>query len=113
MIKQRKIVSFENLSQELLDHIEKSFPNGLENEIKRIDAPNPFYAFTVDYQETTYLVKVKVKMDQKDIDIDDLFGSSTPSSKKNNGSFDKDDEGIEIDFDSAGISEDMADEEEF
>lgn len=81
MKKKRKIISFENLPQEVADYIKTKFPNGYENHVKRIDAPNPFYAIVVDYGDMSYLVKVNVKVDPQGLDIDEIIKDVSEETK--------------------------------
>ncbi len=63
--KKRLIVSYHNLSPELLDLFKKKYPTGYLEYVMKITAPNDkvFYAVTLDTPDASYLVKVDVKID--------------------------------------------------
>jgi len=63
--KKRLIVSYHNLSPELLDLFKKKYPGGYLEYVMKINAPNDkvFYAVTLDTPDASYLVKVDVKID--------------------------------------------------
>lgn len=63
--KKRVVVSYANLSPELIEALKKCYPLGFTDHMIRIDKPNGdfFYAVVLDTDEVTYLVKVNVKID--------------------------------------------------
>lgn len=63
--KKRLIVSYHNLSPELLDLFKKKYPTGYLEYVMKINAPNDkvYYAVTLDTPDASYLVKVDVKID--------------------------------------------------
>ena len=64
MIKKRIIASYENLSSEVKEAIDRKYPDGFENHVFKVQKGNgSFYAITVDTEETSYLVKVNVDVD--------------------------------------------------
>lgn len=82
MEKKRVVVSFENLSAELQEVLKKKYPYGfLDSVIKVNTATSHFYAVTMDTEDSSYLVKVNVKIDSKseDVDNDDLGDEDSES----------------------------------
>jgi hypothetical protein len=65
MNKKRLVVSYQNLSEDLLDALKKRYPNGYGDSVMKISGPNDkvFYAVMLDTQDASYLVKVDVKID--------------------------------------------------
>ncbi|MDP2422837.1 MAG: hypothetical protein U1C46_11465 [Bacteroidales bacterium] len=76
--KKKIVVSYENLTGGVLDAIKKKYPYGYSNHVIRVTLPNKgfFHAITVDTQDVTYLVKVKVKLDKTDKLDEELFSSN-------------------------------------
>lgn len=71
--KLRRVVSFENMSEELAAAFNEKYPKGFADylpDIKEYPKPNgeSFYAVTVETEDSIYLVKVKVKTD----DVEDI-----------------------------------------
>lgn len=75
--KKKIVVSYENLQPEVLQAIMKKYPNGYANHVIKVTLPNNnfFHAITVDTDDASYLVKVKVKLDKVDKLEEDLFSS--------------------------------------
>jgi len=65
MEKKRVIIHFNNLSPEVLEALKKKYPDGYQNHTFKVTKPNNdfFYAVTVDTEDTSYLIKVDVKID--------------------------------------------------
>ena len=81
MNKKRVVVSYANLSPEILELLKKKFPTGYQNHVIKVEKPNGdfFYAVTLDTDDTSYLIKVNVKIDAKpkeDDDEKDFFGDN-------------------------------------
>lgn len=75
--KKRVVVSYKNLSAELREEVKKKYPNGYTDSMIRIDkGPGDFfYAIVLETEDTSYLIKVDVKVDDREIDDDkDFFG---------------------------------------
>ncbi len=63
--KRRLVVSYHNLPIELQEELKKKYPNGYTDSMIRIDkAPGDFfYAVVLETEDTSYLVKIDVKVD--------------------------------------------------
>ena len=75
--KKRVAISYKNLSHELRDEVKKQYPNGYTDHMIRIDkGPGDFfYAIVLETEDTSYLIKVDVKVDdQVEEDDKDFFG---------------------------------------
>ena len=103
MNKKRLVVSFNNLSEELLDALKKKYPAGYGDSIMKINGPNDkvFYAVMLEMPEASYLVKVDVKIDSVGEEVEekaefeeDEFGSSNAEEPTNFGSEEEDFENI-------------------
>jgi hypothetical protein len=73
MGKVNKVISFQNLTPELLELLHKKYPDGYQNHVIKVTTPKNdfFYGVTVDTADTSYLVKVPVKIDTKPEEIDE------------------------------------------
>jgi hypothetical protein len=67
MITKRVITSIEKISSEVLDAIRKKYPDGWSHHVRRISKPNGefFHGITIDMGDTSYLIRVNVKVDSK------------------------------------------------
>lgn len=65
--KKRVIISYINLSPELLEAFKAAYPHGYTEALIRIDKPGGdfFYVVPFETDEISYLVKVDVKIDTK------------------------------------------------
>ena len=65
MEKKKVIVSYNNLPPNVIEAIKLQYPDGYANYVKKFPKPNNdfFYAITVETEDTSYLVKVNVKID--------------------------------------------------
>jgi hypothetical protein len=65
MEKKKVIVSYNNLPPNVIEAIKIQYPEGYANYVKKIPKPNNdfFYAINVETEDTSYLVKVNVKID--------------------------------------------------
>jgi hypothetical protein len=70
-IKKKLIVSYENLPSNVLEALNKKYPDGIENHLIRIDKKpgDFFYGVTIDLDDISYLVKINVAVDSN---LDDL-----------------------------------------
>ena len=82
--KKRLVVSFNNLTPELQGEVKAAYPTGFADFMMRIPKPNGEFFFAVPYEteESSYLVKIDVKIDDasheeedKDYYDDDLKGA--------------------------------------
>lgn len=83
--KRRLVVSFHNLPTELQEQVKALYPLGYSDAMIRVDKPNGdfFYAVPFETADTSYLVKIDVKIDdmseeEEDKDFyesDDLKGA--------------------------------------
>jgi hypothetical protein len=63
--RKKVIVHISNLSPEIMEIVHEKYPDGFQDHVFKITKPNNdfFYAFTLDTEETSYLIKVDVKID--------------------------------------------------
>ena len=88
------VVSYSNVSPEVLEAIRKKYPLGYSNHVIKVKTRGDefFYAITVDTEDASYLVKVPVKIDTKGLadedplddindekDSEDTFPENEPS----------------------------------
>jgi hypothetical protein len=79
MGKVNKVISFQNLTPELLEILHKKYTDGYQNHVIKVTTPKNdfFYAVTLDTPDVSYLVKVPVKIDANPDEIDDKdYGES-------------------------------------
>lgn len=96
MDKKRLVVSYSNVSPEVLEAIRKKYPLGYSNHVIKVKTRGDdfFYAITVDTEDASYLVKVPVKIDTKGLadedplddindekDSEDTFPDNEPSTE--------------------------------
>ena len=65
--KKRVVISFENLSSELVAALKERYPSGFEDKMIRVDKPNGefFYGVVLETEDTNYFVKIAVRVDDK------------------------------------------------
>jgi hypothetical protein len=63
--RKRVITHINNLPQEVLEALMEKYPQGYQEYMFKVTKPNGdfFYAVTLDTSDTSYLVKVDVKID--------------------------------------------------
>lgn len=63
--KKRIIKSMENVGADVMEAIRKKYPDGWTNHVQRVDKGNGefMHIITVDTEDISYLIKVKVKVD--------------------------------------------------
>jgi hypothetical protein len=63
--RKKVIVHINNISPEVMDMVHEKYPEGYQDRIFKVTKPNNdfFYAFTLDTEDTSYLIKVDVKID--------------------------------------------------
>lgn len=69
------VVSYNNVTTEVMEAIRKKYPLGFSNHVIKVKTQGEdfFYAITVDTNDASYLVKVPVKIDTKGISEDDAL----------------------------------------
>ncbi|MFA6949419.1 MAG: hypothetical protein WCQ70_01925 [Lentimicrobiaceae bacterium] len=67
MERKRLVVSYNNVTEEVLEAIRMKYPLGYTNHVMKVKTQGDdfFYAITVDTDNASYLVKVPVKIDTK------------------------------------------------
>ena len=80
--KKRAAISYENMSQELLDAFKEKYPHGYADylsDIIKVDKPDGscFYAVSLEVPDAIYLVKIKVKVDDREDIENGLFKDET------------------------------------
>ncbi|MGB4204275.1 MAG: hypothetical protein WBJ84_01505 [Bacteroidales bacterium] len=75
--KKKVVINYEDLEPEVIQAIMKKYPSGYANHVVKVNLSNNkfFHAITVDTEDTSYLVKVKVKLDKIEKLEEDLFSS--------------------------------------
>jgi hypothetical protein len=73
MGKVNKVISIQNLTPELLDMLHKKYADGYNNHVIKVTTPKNdfFYGVTLDTSDTSYLIKVPVKIDNNPDEIDE------------------------------------------
>ena len=73
MGKINKVISFQNLTPELLELLNKKYTDGYQNHVIKVNTPKNdfFYGVTLDTPDVSYLVKVPVKIDTKPDESDE------------------------------------------
>lgn len=76
--KKRAVISYENMSDELMDAFREKYPHGYADymgDIFKVDKPDgtSFYAVSLEIPDALYLVKIKVKIDDYGDVEKDLF----------------------------------------
>ena len=76
--KKRIVTSIHNLTPEQLEEVKALYPKGFSEVMSRIDKPNGefFYVIPYETEDTSYLLKIDVKIDDSadEVDDDDFFG---------------------------------------
>lgn len=76
--KKRAVISYENMSDELMDAFREKYPHGYADymgDIFKVDKPDGtfFHAVSLEIPDAIYLVKIKVKVDDIDDAQEELF----------------------------------------
>jgi hypothetical protein len=90
MGKVNKVISYQNLTPELLELLHKKYPDGYQNHVIKVTTPKNdfFYGVTLDTPDVSYLVKVPVKIDTaspEDIEDKDFGDDDSLSPDENFG----------------------------
>ena len=100
MEKKRLVVSYSNVSQDVLDAIRAKYPLGYSNHVIKVKTKGDdfFYAITVDTADASYLVKVPVKIDTKaHANDDDNLDDSNDEEKESDDNFADNDQQADTD----------------
>lgn len=75
MERKRLVISYNNVSAEVMEAIRKKYPLGYTNHVIKVKTQGEdfFYAITVDTEAASYLVKVPVKIDTKGLNEDEAL----------------------------------------
>jgi hypothetical protein len=79
--KRRVVMSYKNLSPELLELLKQRYPLGWSDYVMKINKSETdfFHAIMLDTDDASYLIKVDVKIDTHGLDDDDLVVDSSSS----------------------------------
>lgn len=84
--KKRVVTSYTNLTPALIELLKERYPLGYTDYMIRIDKPNGefFYGVMLETEDTNYLVKINVKIDNKsEEELDkDIYGDEEPDEIK-------------------------------
>lgn len=76
--KKRVVISYSNLTPELIEAFKERYPLGYSDYMIRVDKPSGdfFYGVMLETEDVSYLVKVNVKIDNKsEEELDkDIYG---------------------------------------
>jgi hypothetical protein len=99
MEKKKVIKNIDNISDEVKEAIRTKYPDGWGNHVQRVNKGNNefFHVITVDTADTSYMIRVNVKVDS----VEEL--EKLENQDSNDGGADDDDDTI------AGGEEDIAD----
>jgi len=92
--RKKLIINYQNVSPELMEAIRKKYPLGWVNHTIKVKTGGDafFFAITIDTDDTSYLIKVPVKIDNKsEKDDEDLF-EETPDTKESSDGFNEEEE---------------------
>lgn len=75
MERKRLVISYNNVTTEVMEAIRKKYPLGYTNHVIKVKTQGEdfFYAITVDTETASYLVKVPVKIDTKGLNEDEAL----------------------------------------
>ena len=96
--KRRAVVSYVNLSPELLAAFKEKYPKGYADymeEVFKVEKPDGtfFYAISLEVPDAIYLVKVDVKIDDYEDIEKGLFGGGSDDEEGDSEEFPDDDSG--------------------
>lgn len=76
--RKKLIINYANVTPELMEAIRKKYPLGWINHTIKVPAAGGafFFAITLDTEDTSYLIKVPVKVDTKSEKDEDFFDSA-------------------------------------
>lgn len=75
MEKKKIVVSYKNLDPEIRKELDRQYPGGYQEDIIKIDKGDGahFFALPLETEDTKYLVKIDVRVDQNHDDEEDPF----------------------------------------
>ena len=115
--KRRAVVSYANLSQELLNIIKEKYPRGYVDymdEIMKISKPDGtfFHAIKIETPDAIYLVKVDVKIDDY-VEVEKaMFGDGATSGDGDDDGFPENDDATEGFADDRDTTDDGSDNDD-
>ncbi len=77
--RKKVIVHINNISPEVMEIVHEKYPDGYQDRVFKVTKPNGdfFHAITVDTEDTSYLIKVDVRIDSVTTDkIDEQIFST-------------------------------------
>lgn len=107
----KKVVKFEDLPDEAFEALEELYPDGWEDEVRRITKSNGeyFYAISIETENAFYLAKVNYDVDTHSVmdNLDDIIDrKEAKAAKAFVKNFDTDEETEDIEDDEAFEEED-------
>ena len=88
MERKKLVVSYENLPPAVIEAIMRKYPDGYQYHVMKVQAGNnSFHAITVDMEDVSYLVKVKVKVDKMDKLLEDAVLNGEDEIKEDEKAF--------------------------
>lgn len=90
MRKINKVVNYQNLTSDLLELLHKKYPDGYQNHVIKVTTPknDSFYGVTLDTLDTSYLIKVPVKIDSNPDEFDEKEFAEEPENITPDENFD-------------------------
>lgn len=100
--RKRLIINYANVTPDLMEAIRKKYPLGWINNTIKVPLPGGafFFAITIDTDDTSYLIKVPVKVDTKSDKDEDFFDSALDLKETDDRDDDDDDKEKSHDKDS-------------
>jgi hypothetical protein len=88
------IINYQNVSPELMEAIRQKYPLGWVNHTIKVKTVGEafFFAITIDTEDTSYLIKVPVKIDNKSVKDDEDIFEETPDTKETGDGFNDEEE---------------------
>ncbi len=73
MGKLNRVINYQNLTVDLIELLNKKYPDGYQNHVIKVTTPkkDSFYGVTLDTSDTSYLIKVPVKIDTNPEEFDE------------------------------------------
>jgi hypothetical protein len=92
--RKKLIINYSNVSPELMEAIRQKYPLGWVNHTIKVKTVGEafFFAITIDTEDTSYLIKVPVKIDNKSVKDDEDIFEETPDTKESGDGFNEEEE---------------------